>query len=84
MDRRSARGRWKLGRVRLQAASRDWGRADRQYYAEWVVLRGLPIDSFTKHSAVRFDFGVPNNSSTKRSPGRLEICLTRRRIGLIN
>lgn len=55
----------KLGRVRLQAASRDWCRADRQYYAEWVVLRGLQIDTFTKHSAVSLDFGVPNDSSTK-------------------
>lgn len=34
-------------------------------YAEWVVLRGLQIDTFTKHSAVSLDFGVPNDSSTK-------------------
>ena len=73
----------KLGRVRLQAASRDWCRADRQYYAEWVVLRGLQIDTFTKHSAVSLDFGDRTIHQRKRSAGRLEICLTRRRIGLI-
>ena len=84
MDLCSARGQWKSGRVRLQAASRDWCRADRQYYAECVVLRGLQIDTFTKHCAVSFDFGVPNNSSTKTKPRPIEkICLTRRRIGLI-
>ena len=61
MDRRSHGGDGN-GRVRLKRRAETGAE---QYYAEWVVLRGLQIDTFTKHSAVSLDFGVPNDSSTK-------------------
>ena len=37
----------------------DWHRTDGQHYLEWMARRGLNIDTFTKHSAVSFNFGVP-------------------------
>jgi hypothetical protein len=46
----------------------DWRRADGQHYAEWIAQRGLKIDTFTNHSAVSSDFGVPDKPSTRRKP----------------
>ena len=46
----------------------DWRRADGQHYAEWIAQRGLKIDTFTNHSAVSSDFGVPDRPSTRKKP----------------
>ena len=46
----------------------DWRRTDGQHYVEWMARRGLEIDTFTNHSAVSSDFGVPNKPSTGKKP----------------
>jgi hypothetical protein len=46
----------------------DWSRADGQHYMEWLAQRGLKIDTFTNHSAVTSDFGVPSQASTEARP----------------
>jgi hypothetical protein len=46
----------------------DWSRTDGQHYLEWTVRRRLEIDTFTNHSAVSSDFGVPDRASTRRKP----------------
>jgi hypothetical protein len=49
----------------------DWCRTDGQHYMEWMAERGLGIDTFTNHSAVSSDFGIPNKPSTRRKPRSL-------------
>lgn len=46
----------------------DWCRKDGQHYMEWMARRGLQIDTFTNHSAVSSDFGVPDQASTPKKP----------------
>ena len=46
----------------------DWRRTDGQHYVEWMARRGLKIDTFTNHSAVSSDFGVPDKPSTGKKP----------------
>jgi len=46
----------------------DWCRTDGHHYMEWMARRGLQIDTFTNHSAVSSDFGVPDKPSTRRKP----------------
>ena len=46
----------------------DWRRVDGQHYMEWLAERGLKIDTFTNHSAVTSDFGVPTQASTVERP----------------
>jgi hypothetical protein len=48
-----------------------WCRTDGQHYAEWMNQRGLRIDTFTNHSAVTSDFGVPNQPSIVGQPRSL-------------
>ena len=49
----------------------DWCRTDGQHYKEWMAERGLQIDTFTNHSAVTSDFGIPNQPSTSGKPRSL-------------
>jgi hypothetical protein len=49
----------------------DWCRTDGQHYMEWMKERDLRIDTFTNHSAVTSDFGVPNQPSTPDKPRSL-------------
>src|SRR5262245_58556586 len=46
----------------------DWCRKDGQHYMEWMAERRLEIDTFTNHSAVSSDFGIPNPASTPKRP----------------
>jgi hypothetical protein len=46
----------------------DWCRKDGQHYMEWMARRGLQMDTFTNHSAVSSDFGVPGQTSTAKKP----------------
>jgi len=49
----------------------DWCRTDGQHYMEWMAERGLEIDTFTNHSTVSSDFGIPDKPSTRRKPRSL-------------
>jgi hypothetical protein len=49
----------------------DWCRTDGRHYVEWMAERGLEIDTFTNHSAVSSDFGIPNKPSTRTNPRSL-------------
>ena len=49
----------------------DWCRTDGQHYKEWMAKRGLSIDTFSNHSAVTSDFGIPNQPSTSGKPRSL-------------
>ena len=49
----------------------DWCRKDGHHYMEWMAQRGLQIDTFTNHSAVSSDFGIPDKPSTRRKPRSL-------------
>ena len=49
----------------------DWCRTDGQHYMEWMAERGLRINTFTNHSAVTSDFGVPNETSSPQKPRSL-------------
>lgn len=59
-------GNWAEHAFRLGAT--DWCRTDGQHYKEWIAQRGLKIDTFTNHSAVTSDFGVPAQASTAEKP----------------
>ena len=48
-----------------------WCRTDGQHYMEWMARRALKIDTFTNHSAVSSDFGIPDKPSTRRKPRSL-------------
>jgi hypothetical protein len=49
----------------------DWRRADGRHYMEWMAERGLAVDTFTNHSTVTSDFGVPDQASTAEKPRAL-------------
>jgi hypothetical protein len=49
----------------------DWCRTDGRHYMEWIAERALEIDTFTNHSAVSSDFGIPDVASTRRRPRSL-------------
>jgi len=59
-------GNWGEHVFKLGAA--DWSRADGHHYMEWLARRGLKIDTFTNHSEVTSDFGVPSQASTEAKP----------------
>lgn len=59
-------GNW--GEFAFKRQATDWRRADGQHYAEWIGQRGLKIDTYTNHSEVTSDFGVPCQASTKAKP----------------
>jgi hypothetical protein len=59
-------GNW--SEIALKRRATDWRRIDGQHYAEWIDQRGLKIDTFTNHSAVSSDFGVPDTPSTRKKP----------------
>jgi hypothetical protein len=62
-------GSW--GETSLNMGATDWCRADGQHYMDWMAARGLRIDTFTNHSAVTSDFGVPRTPSTPAKPRSL-------------
>jgi len=59
-------GNW--AEVSFKRGATDWCRKDGQHYMDWMARRGLQIDTFTNHSAVTSDFGVPDKPSTRRKP----------------
>jgi hypothetical protein len=62
-------GNW--GEVALTRGATDWCRIDGEHYAIWVAERGLKIDTFSNHSEVTSDFGVPSQPSTAEKPRSL-------------
>lgn len=59
-------GNW--GEHAFMRGATDWCRKDGQHYMEWMAERGLKIDTFTNHSEVSSDFGVPKQASTAEKP----------------
>jgi hypothetical protein len=59
-------GNW--GEHAFMRGATDWCRRDGQHYMEWLAERGLKIDTFTNHSEVTSDFGVPSQASTAEKP----------------
>lgn len=59
-------GNW--AEIAFKRRATDWCRTDGQHCVEWMTQRGLEIDTFTNHSAVSSDFGVPDKPSTRKKP----------------
>lgn len=59
-------GNW--GESAFRRGATDWCRGDGEHYMEWMAQRGLIIDTFSNHSAVTSDFGVPDEASTPEKP----------------
>jgi hypothetical protein len=62
-------GNW--GEFASKRRATDWCRMDGEHYMEWVGGRGLQIDTFTNHSAVSSDFGIPDIASSAKRPRSL-------------